>query len=128
MERKWGSRKMVSTDKMWSILRKLFSFLGRWVGHHFFVINYVQFSLCLCCSLSFSFPSSLNKRPTDIRWAAVEMQNKQTKKPHCLLKLNFNKIALVLLHCLLFLQYYIWLSLIQPLRETRRQGKQQRLR
>ena len=80
--------------------------------------------LCFCLSL----PSSLNKRPTDIRWATVEMLKKRNKqKTHCLLKLKLNKTAVALLHCILFLRYYIWLSLIQSLKK-KQQCKQQRLR
>ena len=59
-------------------------------------------------------------------------QTKETnKKTHCLLKLKLNKIAVALLHCILFLWYYIWLSLIQSLKKKKtkkKQCKQQRLR
>ena len=47
-------------------------------------------------------------------------QTKETnKKTHCLLKLKLNKIAVALLHCILFLWYYIWLSLIQSFKKKK---------
>lgn len=50
---------------------------GKMNGNHFFVTNYVCSFLYL---LSPFLSSSLNKRPMDIKWAAVEMQNKLNKQ------------------------------------------------
>lgn len=59
----------------------------------------------------------------------TKQTNETNKKTHCLLKLKLNKIAVALLHGILFLWYYIWLSLIQSSKKTKqKQCKQQRLR